>query len=370
MSDTSTPDYKFEGWLGHSKADAEGNMQWGHFQPQAWDEDDIDVKIQYCGLCASDVHTLSEGWSKQDWPICVGHEIVGTVVRVGQKSGKKFKVGDLVGVGAQADSCMKCESCEAHSENYCPDVVTTYGGVCCRGNAKGDKTWGGYGNYHRARADFAFKIPNGLDPAFAAPLMCGGITVYNPLKLYGAGSPTARRVGVVGLGGLGHFAVLFAKAMGAEVTAISRGEGKKADAEAMGATRFIATGDDAAAAFAAHKRSLDLIICTANGNLPLAAYLALLRPGGYFVLVGAAEQALALEPLPLLFGGTHIAGSLVGPPAAIEEMLAFAASTGLKPWIEKRSLRKDANKAIVEQKAGKAKYRYVFVNEENGGKME
>ncbi|GAA5903596.1 hypothetical protein JCM6882_002996 [Rhodosporidiobolus microsporus] len=367
----TTTDYKFEGWLGYDKTAAEGNMRWEEFTPQAWDEDDVDIKILYCGICASDLHHLSEGWKKEPWPICTGHEIVGTVVRVGEESGKKFQVGDLVGVGAQGDSCRTCGLCESHQENYCASQTTTYGGVCCRGNAKGQKTWGGYGNYHRARADFTFKIPDGIDPAHAAPLMCGGTTVYTPLKLHAAGSPTARNVGVVGLGGLGHFAVLFAVAMGAEVTVLSRGESKRADAEAMGASHFVAAGDDAAAAFAPYKRSLDLIICTSNAHdLPLPAYLSLLRPGGNFILVGAAEQPLTLPPFPLLLSGAHIGGSLIGPPATIEEMLAFAAEKGVKPWVQKRSLTNEANEAVVEMHAGKAKYRYVLVNEENGGKME
>ncbi|KAI5480107.1 hypothetical protein MNV49_001767 [Pseudohyphozyma bogoriensis] len=335
-------DYKFEGWLGYDKTAVEGNMRWGEYTPQKWDENDIDIQVLYSGICGSDIHHLSEGWRPEPWPICCGHEIVGRVVRVGKESGEKFKLGDMVGVGAQGDSCRECHACEHGQENYCPKMTNTYSGTCSRGNAKGDKTWGGYSNYHRARMDFAFKIPDGLDPAAAAPMMCGGTTVYTPLKMHGAGT-TAKDVGVVGVGGLGHFALLFAKAMGANVTAISHSESKKGDAEKMGATRFIASGTPGA--FDEHKRSLDLIIITA--------------------IVGAAEQPLSLPPFPLLGSGAHIGGSLIGPPATIEEMLAFAAEKQIQPWIEKRPLT-EANKAVVDMHAGKAKYRYVLINEANG----
>lgn len=214
----------------------------------------------------------------------VGHEIVGEAVRVG-KDVKHVKVGDIVGVGAQNDSCLECEYCKTDREPYCTNgQVGTYNGKYSRQEvARGAKSYGGYADFHRAPGHFVMKIPDGLDLALAAPMLCGGVTVFSPLHQYGAGK-TAKDVGIIGIGGLGHFGLLFAKALGANVTAISHSESKKADAEKMGATRFIATHSGKEDDFAPYKRSLDLIICTTNDkDMPLLGYLSLLRPNGKLV---------------------------------------------------------------------------------------
>lgn len=227
------------------------------------DDDDVDVKVLYCGMCASDV-TLLGGELGPILPGAVyGHEIVGEVVRVGPQS-EGVKVGDIVGIGAQCDCCRTCEFCEAKEDHFCPKIsysATVDFARWKRGKADGDICRGGFAKYWRGPSRFAIKLPDGLDPAVAAPLLCAGITVFSPLLYYGAGT-RAKKVGVVGIGGLGHLAVQLAKAMGAEVTAISRGDSKKEDAIKLGATKYISTSKDLAADFKGHERTLDLIIST------------------------------------------------------------------------------------------------------------
>ncbi|KAJ9100502.1 hypothetical protein QFC21_003541 [Naganishia friedmannii] len=366
---STATDYKFEGWGAFDKNSIKGELKWFEYEPKHWQETDVDIKIKYCGICASDLHTMSAGWGEADWPQVVGHELVGEAVRVGSEV-KHVKVGDMVGVGAQCDSCGKCpEACEKNREQYCTEMVGTYNGKFNKGEAKGDKSYGGYANYNRSPGKFVFKIPDGLDPALAAPMLCGGATLYNPLTLYGAGT-TAKDVGIVGIGGLGHFGLLFAKALGANVTAISHSESKKADAEKMGATRFIATHGGGEDDFKPYARSLDLIICTSNDeNMPLSGYLSLLRPGGNFILVGAPEKALPpINPFQLIPTHVSVGGTMIGSPEQINDMLELAAKQKIHPWIIKRPM-KEVNQAVPDMHAGKARYRYVLVNEENGGKL-
>ncbi|KAM0755478.1 GroES-like protein [Meredithblackwellia eburnea MCA 4105] len=362
-------DYKFQGWGAFDKDSVKGNLKFFDYEPKKWDETDVDIKILYCGVCASDLHTMSEGWGKVNFPQVVGHEIVGEVVRVG-KEVKHVKVGDIAGVGAQCDSCYKCEPCKANREPYCDGGQTgTYNGVFRAGNGKGDKSYGGYANYNRSPGHFVIKIPDGLDPALAAPMLCGGATVYSPLVQYGAGK-TAKDVGIVGIGGLGHFGLLFAKALGANVTAISHSESKKPDAEKMGATRFIATHAGGDEDFAPYKRSLDLIVCTTNDvKMPILGYLSLLRPGGHLVLVGAPEEPLpSFSVFPLIMSNVHITGSAIASPKLINEMLALAAKQDVTPWIIKRPLA-EVNETVVDMSNSKARYRFVLVNTDNGGKL-
>ncbi|GJN94742.1 hypothetical protein Rhopal_007834-T1 [Rhodotorula paludigena] len=366
----SNNNYKFEGWQALGTDSIEGKLEWREYEPKAFAEDDVDIKITHCGVCASDLHTISGGWGAVDYPQVVGHEILGEVVRVGSAV-KHVKVGDIAGVGAQNDSCLECGQCKANREPYCDKgQVGTYAGKYYReGPGKGAKSYGGYANYHRAPGHFVVKIPDGLDHAVAAPMLCGGVTVYSPLKQYGAGT-TAKDVGIVGIGGLGHFGLLFAKALGANVTAISHSESKKADAEKMGATRFIATHSGKEDDFKPYKRSLDLIVCTTNDvNMPILGYLSLLRPGGNLILVGAPEKPLpSLPAFPFLMNNVHIGGSAIGSPTIIKEMLELAAKQNIKSWIEKRPL-EDANQAVVDMHNSKARYRYVLVNTANGGKL-
>lgn len=271
-------DYKFAGWMAEDPASIEGKMVWKEYQPKEWEETDIDIKITHSGMCASDLHTISNGWvrattnnlpqksapalhhigpfglflcsfadiSQQggtNYPCVVGHEIVGVAVRVGSKAEGNIKVGDMVGVGAQSDSCQSrfgaCGACESHLEQYCDRITTTFNSK----HFNGDTSYGGYALYNRCPSHFVIKLPPGLKPEYAAPMLCGGVTVYSPLKAFGCGP--GKKIGVAGVGGLGHFAVLFAKVMGAdEVVGISRKADKRKDALELGCDDYIATDDD------------------------------------------------------------------------------------------------------------------------------
>ncbi|KAF1959147.1 alcohol dehydrogenase-like protein [Byssothecium circinans] len=334
----SSPE-SFHGWLGHDAQSAKGKLRWESFAPKPFAETDIDIKISHCGICGTDLHTLRSGWFPTHYPICVGHKIIGHVTRVGSAAASRHKIGDRVGVGAQAFSCQQAD---------CED---------------GYWSMGGYADYVRVPAAFAIKIPEQIKSEDAAPMMCGGVTVYSPLKRHGAGP--GKKVRIVGFGGLGHFGVLFAHHLGCDkVVVISRRRNKEKDALAMGATDFIATSEDEKWE-EKHSRSLDLIVSTVSSpDLPLASYLELLRPEGQFIQVGAPEDKLPpITALALILKRCKIGGSQIWSPREIEEMLKFAAEKNIKPWIQTRPM-KDANQSIVDMEGGKARYRYVLVNEE------
>jgi alcohol dehydrogenase (NADP+) len=238
-------------------------------------------------------------------------------------------------------------------------MVGTYNGTY----PNGGKSYGGYSTYNRSPSHFVIKIPDGISSADAAPMLCGGITTYSPLRQNGCGP--GKKVGIVGVGGLGHFGILFAKALGADhVVAISRKSDKKEDALKLGADEFIATGEEEDWA-TRHAHSLDLIISTASSSkMPLAQYCGLLRFRGTFIQLGAPEDgAFELPAFSLIVKGIKIGGSLIGSPGDIREMLELAAAKGVKPWIQERPM-KDANQTIVDMDNGDARYRYVLTNEQ------
>jgi alcohol dehydrogenase (NADP+) len=299
------------------------------------------------------------------YPCVVGHEIIGKAVRVGSEV-KHVKVGDRVGVGAQSDSCLnrkgKCNDCSNGLENMC-----TKEGRCDTYNRRflnGDKSYGGYGDYHRCPNHFVMKIPDKLASSDAAPMLCGGVTTYAPLKDNGCGP--GKRVGIVGVGGLGHFGVLWAKALGADrVVGISRKNVKRDDVLKLGADEYIATDDDTDWA-TKYAGTLDLIVCTVSSTkMPLQGYLGLLDTRGKFIQVGVPEEPLPqIMAFDLVAKGKSLGGSCIGPPAQIEEMLQLAAEKGVKPWIEERDM-EDANKALLDFEAGKPRYRYTLVNKKH-----
>jgi len=351
-------EYKFQGWVAKDK-NSIGNLVWEEYQPKTWTEDDIDIQITHCGICASDLHTLRSGWYPTDYPTVVGHEIVGKVVKVG-KNVTHVTVGDRVGVGAQSGSCLNCGQCKDGREQYCDKgQIGPYNG---RYPDK-SKSYGGYGDYSRVPAHFAFKIPDSIPSDIVAPMMCGGVTVYSPLKHNGAGP--GKRVGIIGIGGLGHFGLLFGKALGADMVAISHSAKKKEDAERMGASQFIATADSEDWDVK-NRRTLDLIVCTANNaDMPIDKYLKLLKPGGKLVLVGAPEDPLpAMPAFSFIMNNVFLGGSAIGGTKDIEEMLQLAAKVEVKSWIQPRSL-KEANQAVRDMEDVKARYRYVLVNEKH-----
>lgn len=384
-------DSSFEGWCGLDKNSAEGNMVWQGYTPKEWEETDVDIEISHCGVCGSDMHVLRKfsflpsfphinqqptltiisfskigsGWGPTSYPIVVGHEIVGKAIRVGsavsQSSGASaIRVGDRVGVGAQAGSCLRpdCAQCTNSEEQFCKNnFVMTYNGTW----PSGATAQGGYAKYWRGAGHFVFRIPEEIPSEEAAPMLCGGVTVYSPLKQNGVGP--GKRVGVIGIGGLGHMAIMFAKALGAErVVAISRNDGKKSDALQMGADELIATDTDEEWSQKS-ANSLDVIICTVSSpKMPFGEYLNLLDVGGTFVQVGAPDDVLPpFVAMALIMKKVKIVGSLIGSPAEIREMFEVAARQKVKPWVQKRAM-KDANQVILDFEAGMPRYRYVLEN--------
>ncbi|QGI58027.1 hypothetical protein CEK27_000152 [Fusarium fujikuroi] len=358
-------DYEFKGWLGRDPSSVQGKMEWDTFEPKKWEENDVDIKITHCGICGSDLHILRSGWGETPFQAacCVGHEIVGKAVRVGSNV-TNIKVGDRVGVGAQARSCLRddCSECSAGRLNYCPKMVSTYGSIYPDDIGK---SYGGYADYNRTDSRFVVKIPESLPSEYAAPMLCGGVTVYAPLRNNGCGP--GKTVGIVGVGGLGHFGVLFAKALGADkVIGISRKASKKEEVLALGADAYIATDDDEDWANK-NAKTIDLMICTVSSSkMPYSDYFKLLRHGADFVQVGAPDSG-ELPPINafnLIMGQFKLSGSLIGSPKDIEEMLQLAVEKNVKPWVEKRPM-EDANQAVVDMENGKARYRYVLVNQKN-----
>lgn len=267
-----------------------------------------------------------------------------------------------MGVGAQSGSCLNangdCEACASGLEQHCNKMVGTYNGTY----ANGGKSYGGYSLYNRSPSHFVVKIPDAIPSAEAAPMLCGGITTYSPLRQHGCGP--GKKVGIVGVGGLGHFGILFAKALGADrVVAISRKANKREDALKLGADAYIATDDDEDWV-KNNAQSLDLIISTVSSSkMPITGYCSLLRTRGTFVQMGAPEDGgLEIPVFALIMKGIKLGGSLIGSPDEIREMLELAAVKKIKPWIEERPM-KEANQAIQDMDAGKARYRYVLVNE-------
>ncbi|EWZ00021.1 hypothetical protein FOYG_03933 [Fusarium oxysporum NRRL 32931] len=358
-----TVDYKFEGWLGKSSDSAGGKMEWGEYEPKQWTEYDVDIQISHCGMCGSDLHVLGSEWGATDYPCCVGHEIVGKVVKAGNNVGH-LSVGDRVGVGSQAGSCQRpsCPECSTCKQNYCSEFVMTYGAAWPNGEGK---AMGGYANYYRGNAAFAFKIPEGLRSEYAAPMLCAGITVYSPLRHHNCGP--GKTVAVIGVGGLGHFAVLFAKALGADrVVGVSRKSSKRDEVLKLGADDYVATDDEQDWA-TKYARSFDLIVNTVSSSkMPLDGYISLLKVEGTLIQVGNPDGGMlpSISAFGLLAAGRQIAGSGCGSPARINEMLQLAAEKNIKPWIEMRPL-EDANQALIDLEDGKPRFRYVLVNKEN-----
>ncbi|KAI5365251.1 Putative alcohol dehydrogenase, zinc-type, GroES-like superfamily, NAD(P)-binding domain superfamily [Septoria linicola] len=354
---------KFEGWVGLDADSVNGNMKWQTYEAKTWEESDVDIEISHCGVCGSDLHTLRSGWGETPYPAVVGHEIVGKAIRVGKSamtaSGKPIKEGDRIGVGAQCKSCLKpdCEQCAEGIENHCPnDMVGTYGAKY----KNGETAQGGYAKYWRGNSHFVFHIPEKVPSEMAAPMLCGGVTTYSPLKQNGCGP--GKRVGVVGIGGLGHFGLLWAKALGADkVVAISRGRSKEEDARKLGADDFIATSEEGWET--KHAGSLDLIISSVSSpKMPLEGYLSLLAFQGRYIQLGIPENPLPnFSAAALVMKRATMGGSLIGAPHEIEEMLQLAADKDVKAWIQTRPMG-DANQVIQDFEAGKPRYRFCLTN--------
>ncbi|KAF9150473.1 hypothetical protein DFQ26_001592, partial [Actinomortierella ambigua] len=284
------------------------------------------------------------------------HEIIGQVVARGDKVSAKLSLGDRVGVGAMVDSCKECEYCQQGLEQQCKKMAFTYNDTFKEEGRPG-VTYGGYADRIRVPAEWAFKIPEEISSAEAAPLLCAGITTYAPLARYGAG-PT-KRVGVLGLGGLGHLGVQFARAFNSkEVVVVSTSDSKRADAQKLGATRFI--NSRSPEQMAAGAESIDLLLVTSFGtDTDYNQILSLVANNGICVLLGLPEKPLPLSPSSLITRHIQLTGSLIGGRQMTEEMLHFAAKHNVRPWVEKMPM-SDANAAVKHMMEGKPHYRIVM----------
>lgn len=322
------------------------------FERRALRPNDVAMEILYCGICHTDVHMARDDWGWSTFPIVPGHEIIGRVIEVGNEV-IRFKAGDAVAVGCMVDSCQQCDQCRKGEEQLCREGLTlTYSG---QDRITQDITHGGYSKHIVVRQEFVLSVPDGLDLARAAPLLCAGITTYSPLRTWGIGPGS--RVGVIGLGGLGHMAVKLASAMGAHVTVLSRNSDKKADALALGADRLLVSTDEDAVTEA--ESSFDLIIDTVPVRHDLSPYIPLLDIDGTLVIVGQLGPVEALSTVPLLLGRRRVAGSPIGGIAQTQEMLDFCARKNVLPDCE--MIRMDQiNEAFERMDHADVRYRFVI----------
>jgi alcohol dehydrogenase (NADP+) len=312
---------------------------------------DVLIQIEYAGICHSDIHTVNGDWGPQPFPVVPGHEIVGRVTEVGSDV-TRHQVGDRVGVGCMVNSCGECVNCRAGDEQYCvKGNIGTYAAT----DVDGTTTQGGYSTHVVVDAGFVLRIPEGLDPAAAAPLLCAGITTYAPLKHWNAGP--GRRVAVVGLGGLGHMAVKIAHALGAEVTVLSQSLKKQEDGLRLGADHYYATEDPAT--FEQLASRFDLIVNTVSARIDLDAYLGLLAVDGTLVNVGAPPEPLSVNVFSLIGGRRSFAGSMIGGIAQTQEMLDFCAEHGIAAEVEVIAA-EQVNEAYERVLASDVRYRFVI----------
>lgn len=313
---------------------------------------DIEIEILYCGVCHSDLHTARNEWHSTVYPVVPGHEIVGKITAVGAGV-KNFKVGDLAGVGCIVDSCGECEHCKEGLEQFCtPGFTGTYNAP---DKHLGNRTYGGYSESIVVDQNYVLRIPKNLDLAATAPLLCAGITTYSPLKHWNVGP--GKKVGVVGIGGLGHMAVKIAKAMGAHVVVFTTSESKIEDAKKLGADEVILSTD--AEQMKKHAGTLHFILDAVSAQHDMNAYINLLKVDGVVTLVGAPEQPLPIAPFGLIMGRKSFAGSLIGGIAETQEMLDFCAKHNITSDIEMINI-DQINEAYERLLRSDVRYRFVI----------
>ena len=312
---------------------------------------DILIKISHCGICHSDIHQARDEWGGSIFPMVPGHEIIGTVSQVGHAV-KRFRSGDIAGVGCFVDSCRICAACREGQEQYCEaGMLLTYSAR----DKEGRITQGGYSTHIVVDEHYALRIPPDLSPAGAAPLLCAGITTFSPLRHWGVGK--YHKLAVVGLGGLGHMAVKIAKALGTEVTVLSTSESKRNDAVRLGAADFVSTKSPYA--FARLQRRFDFILDTVSAPHNYNSYVNLLKTDGTMILVGAPDQATPLEPFPLIMHRRRIAGSVIGGIKETQEMLDFCAEHKIESDVEVIPIQQ-VNEAYERVIKGDVRFRFVI----------
>jgi cinnamyl-alcohol dehydrogenase len=315
--------------------------------------DDVTIKVEYCGMCHTDLHFIQNDWGITMYPLVPGHEITGVVTKVGSNV-TGFGVGDRVGVGCIAASCLDCDHCRRSEENYCDKVTLTYNGVFPDGSV----TYGGYSKMLVAHKRFVVRVPDTLPLDAAAPLLCAGITVYSPMKHHGMLRSAGASLGVVGLGGLGHVAVKFAKAFGLRVTVVSTSPAKEKEArERLGADDFVVSSDQKQ--MQAMARSLDYVIDTVSAKHSLGPILELLKVNGKLVLVAAPDQPVELPSFPLIFGKRTVSGSMTGGMKETQEMLDLCGQHGITCDIELVST-DGINDALQRLASNDVRYRFVI----------
>jgi len=322
------------------------------FERRALGVNDVALDIAFAGICHSDIHQVREEWGPALFPMVPGHEIAGIVTAIGS-SVTKFVVGDAIGVGVFIDSCRTCKNCKDGLQQYCENGMTgTYNTLERDGKTV---AYGGYSNNFVIDQDYAVHIPTNLPLSGVAPLLCAGITLYSPLKTWGA--KTGMKIGVMGLGGLGHMGVKFAHAMGADVTVFSHSPTKESDALAMGADHFVVTKD--LATLKPLRKSFDLILNTVSADLDINAYLNLLKLDGTLVVIGLPSNPYAVNAGSLLDGRRRIAGSMIGGIPEIQEMLNFCGEHSIVSDVEVISA-DYVDKAYERTVASDVKYRFVI----------
>ncbi|MGA7837772.1 MAG: NAD(P)-dependent alcohol dehydrogenase [Ignavibacteriaceae bacterium] len=320
-----------------------GKLEPFEYDPGVLRDNEVEIDVKFCGVCHSDLSMMDNEWGFSQYPLVPGHEVVGTISSVGNNV-NNLKVGDYVGLGWHSGYCMSCTSCMSGDHNLCSSAQATIVGH-----------HGGFAEQVRAQAASVIKLPDNIDRESAGPLFCGGITVFNPLIQFGI-KPTDK-VGVIGIGGLGHMAVQFLNAWGCEVTAFTSSEKKKTEALKLGADQTLDSRDQSAIAGAAGQ--FDFIISTVNVKLDWNTYISTLKPKGRLHFVGATLEPLDIAAFSLIGAQRSVSGSPVGSPETISKMLDFAVQHNIKPVIEKYSFDK-INEAIEKLRSGKAHYRIVL----------
>ena len=328
---------------GYAAMEAGGPLEPFEYEPGPLGSHEVELQVEHCGICYSDVSMIENEWGFSEFPLIPGHEVIGTLSAVGSGVAH-LQVGQRVGLGWHAHYCMTCANCLAGDHNLCQQSQGTIVG-----------RHGGFAEQVRADAVSVIPLPEGIEPRSAGPLFCGGITVFNPLLQFNV-KPTDR-VGVIGIGGLGHLALQFLHAWGCEVTAFTSSADKQKEALRLGAHDVLNSRDEAALAKAAGR--FDLLLSTVNATLDWPAYLNTLAPKGRLHVVGASLEPLSVGAFSLISSQRSISGSPVGSPGNIAQMLVFAARHGIKPVVE--SYRFDqVNQAIEHLKSGLARYRVVL----------
>ncbi len=330
---------------GYAAKKPNGPLEPFQYDPKPLESHEVEVKISHCGICHSDIHLIDNDWGITDFPFVPGHEIVGTVTALGAEV-QGLDKGQRVGIGWQRSACLKCEYCLRGFENLCSQLKDT-----CVGNH------GGFAEAIRIDHRFAFPLPDGLESEYAAPLLCAGVTVYSPLVYYKV--RPSMKVGVIGIGGLGHLALQFASKMGCEVTAFSSTPEKESEARGLGAHHFVYDNDSQTMEKVASTQ--DFILSTVNADLNWESYVDALRPGGRLCFVGVPKEAISIPVFSLIVGRNSICGSPIGSRTDIREMLDFAVLNDIKPCTETIPMSK-VNEGIDRLRNNQVRYRVVLEN--------